>query len=194
MKKKVNLRKTRTNRGGSLKSIWASVLNKLKFKKSKDDVKYIVSRNADNTADKFSVEKNGVVIMHKEVPDNKLPDIFKSGFNNMKHFFTMYKNGLVDKTDTNDNTDKHKMGGAEKLPPPTSFDIGENTTTYNYIYKRRGFIDMFGRALLHLILIFLFGLFYLLFVVAYIFIKKDIPLNFYKKYIVMKDGSEVEVK
>jgi hypothetical protein len=160
--------------GDSLKKIMEKIKS-IRFKHpSTDKIEYFVTRNADNTADIYTIKKNGIVIKEKEVVDNRINKYFKKIIDRIRHIFK--------RNDKNDAGDK--IGGS----PMSSVDnitIDENTNLYYYIYELRNVFDVFGRGFVHLILLLTFHLFYIIFFVLYAAVNKEIPLGFYHKYIII---------
>lgn len=216
--KRKNGTKTKGHNGGSM---WSKISDKIKSIMPKrnittsDEVLYKVKRNASNTADVFSIVKNGKEINSKEIPDSTSDGIIKTVMNNIKSYFTkFYKKDKTDKKvggncncDNSNDKDDSSIGGNNdgnvdiglliggaggQLSFPNKIDISEDSHLYNVIYKRRAWFDIFGRILLHLIFFFLFGLFYIIFVFGYTLYKNELPLNFYKKFFII-NGREVEV-
>jgi hypothetical protein len=178
-----------------------SVLGKLRglgkyftFRRSavKDDVVYKVTRNDADTADVFSVVKNGKVTHEKEVEDSKLSNIFTRAKESVFSFFKKSKTDVKSGGGMEESEEGMEgiFGGAGDFIPG-KMDIAENTNTYSYIYKLRGPLDISFRVFTHIIMFLLFFcvIYIVIFGASYL-IRGHVPFSVFRKYVVI-NGKEI---
>jgi hypothetical protein len=175
--------------GGYFGNTFRKLMEKIKSIRGKnqtsENIEYVIERNAENTGDVCKIVKDGVTINETNIEDHKMGNFLTNTMNSIKNLFKRMGKKSDNKTggETNNNTN-----GA--IPFPTKITIGEDTSVYNFIYRRRNAFDIFGRILLHFIFIFLFGLFYIIFVLMFYGFKGEIPLSIYQKYLII-NGKEL---
>lgn len=166
-----------------------------------------VVRNASNTGDIFSIEKNGVKTHSKELKDNEIKEI---GYNFPKiimNFLRRKESENIHKPSTRKSSNssvsnrkkstRKKMsrhGGGHKVEIvekgdfklPNEIKVDENTYVYKVVYTRRSWFSIFSRVFAHLLLLTLFFYFYIIFFIGYVVVQRKMPLGFYTKKVVMK--------
>jgi hypothetical protein len=161
-------------------------------KKTEENVIYSIKRNESGTADTFQIIKDGKVINEIEVPDNTINSLFSNIIKSIKKLFTKNEKNIEEKK-VGAGTNDAFQNGNDNFPYPQKVNIDEYSHTYQIIYKRRHSLDIFARLIGHLLLLFFFTFFYVIFVLSYAaFNDGNIPLSFFKKYIII-NGKQVEV-
>jgi hypothetical protein len=185
---------SRSRDGGGMGTFWKKIKDKVTSimpkNKTDENVVYSIKRNPAGTADTLQIIKNGKVINEKEVPDDTMNSLFSNIIKSIKQLFTKNEK----------NTEEKKTGGFTNnenantnVPYPHKVIIDENSHTHQIIYKRRNGLDIFARLIGHLLLLFFFTIFYIIFVLGYAAVNNgNVPLSFFKKYILI-NGKEVEV-
>jgi len=181
--KSKTVKKMKLVKGGK-NDLFKTRLSKLKVITPKEDVLLTVRRNSTNTGDTYTLSKNGKIQHEKTVNDEEANNIFSTIMKSLKDFVLRRKTG-------GDITGDNIAGGGKDIEYPNKLDIAENTNVYKVIYRRRGALDIFGRLLIHLILIFFFFLLYIIFVAGHVMATGSIPFSFYKKFTIV-NGMEFE--